>query len=200
MPVPRSGASKPVDMMTGRSVRLTAAGATLAIHGVLLSLLARPMLQMPEPRTAAHETGLQIVWIPREMANRRVIEGVEPRTPTEASTFASPDRETIETARIDSAAGMPPHLPVPRPGSNPPALRLSPPPVPMEFNDDLMGKGRANAPPQPDRMDLRLVDRSFGGTMQRMARNRTCGDLRAALQQRPESTMAILRTMTRLGC
>ena len=187
-------------MKTERSFRLTAACATLAIHGVLLALLARPMLQMPEPRTAAHEAGLQIVWIPRETANRRVIVAVEPRAPTEASTFASPDSETIETARIDSAAGMPPDLPVPLPGSNQPALRLSPPPVAMEFNDDLMGKGRATEPTQPDRMNLRLVDRSFGGTLQRMARNRTCGDLRAALQQRPESTVAILQTMTRLGC
>ena len=187
-------------METDRFLRLTATCATLAIHGALLAFLARPMFRATETRMAAHQAGLQIVWIPSDTPNPRVIEVVEPRAPLASSRYASPHSAPTEVPSLNSAPGTPPDLPVPRSGVDQLTLRLSLPPEGMEFDDDLMGKGRAAEPTRPSRMNLRLVDRSFGGTMQRMAKNRTCGDLRAALQQHPESTMTILRTMTRLGC
>src|SRR5690606_12956310 len=107
---------------------------------------------------------------------------------------------TVEPVDAGGPSGASPPDPVSRPESTPRPLSLSPPPTSMGFNDDPMSKGRATAMAQPDRMNLQLVDRSFGGTMQRVTKARTCGDLRAALRQHSGSTMTILRTMTRLGC
>jgi len=181
--------------------RLAAACGTLVIHFVLLALLlARPMLRAPEPRMAADETALQIVWIPGEVADRPVVADVETVAPAASGTPAPGRRTTVEPVDAGGPSGSSPPDPVSRPESTRRPLSLSPPPASMGFNDDPMSKGRATAMAQPDRLNLQLVDRSFGGTMQRMTKARTCGDLRAALRQHSGSTMTILRTMTRLGC
>lgn len=47
---------------------------------------------------------------------------------------------------------------------------------------------------------VRMRDRSLGGRLQEQSRQRACASLKAALQDRPESTHAILASMRRWDC
>lgn len=188
-------------MKTDRPFRLAAAFATLAIQCVLFAfLLGHPMSHAPDAKTVAGETVLQVVWISREATNPPVVEAPEQAAPAAPSTATPRRRRNSAPANAENAPGGSPDAPASRSEFTQHSLNLTLPPASMEFNDDILSKGRAIGTAQTNRMNLQLVDRSFGGTMQRMTKARTCGDLRAALQKHPESTMTILQTMTRLGC
>lgn len=188
-------------MKTDRPLRLASACATLALHCALLALLwGRPTLRATDANPAAEATALQIVWIQKEIAIPPVVAVPQQAAPSAQSTSATRRRRTSAPANAEDAHSGSPSVPELRSESNERALDLALPPASLEFNTDIMKKGLSAGTVQTDRMNLKLVDRSFGGTLQRMTKARTCGDLRAALRQHPESTMTILQTMTRLGC
>ena len=189
-------------MKTDRPLRVAAACATLAVHCALFALLlGRPMLCAPDANLAAEATALQVVWIQREVASPQLVVTAPQQAVSSAPSTSAPRRRRASApANAEDAPSGSPGAPAHRSESTGYALDLTLPPASLEFNTDIMRKGPSTGTVQTNRMNLQLIDRSFGGTMQRMTKARTCGDLRAALQQHPESTMTILQTMTRLGC
>lgn len=187
---------------TDRSFRLAAAVATIAIHCVLFtSLLGCPTLRAPNAKMTTEDVALQVVWIPKEVPNPPSVKAPVQAAPAVPRTFTPKRRRNDALANAENAPSGLSDAPAP-PGSesNQHSLNLTLPPTRIEFNDDVMIKGRAKGTAPTNRMNLQFIDRSFSGTMQRMTKARTCGDLRAALQKHPESTMTILRTMDRLDC
>ena len=188
-------------MKTDRPLRLAAACATLAVHCALFALLlGLPMLRAPDANLAAEATALQVVWIQREIASPPVVAASQQAVSSAPSTSAPRRRRASAPANAEDAPSGSPGASMLRSESTGHALDLTLPPASLEFNTDIMRKGPSTGTVQTNRMNLQLIDRSFGGTMQRMTKARTCGDLRAALQRHPESTMTIFQTMTRLGC
>lgn len=188
-------------MKTEGPFRLAAACATLALHCALFALLVgRPMLRASDANLASEATALQVVWIEREIASPPVVAAPQQATSPAPSTSAPWRGQASAPANTEYAPSGSPDAPTLRSESTGHTLDLTLPPASLEFNTDIMRKGPATGTVQPNRMNLQFIDRSFGGTMQRMTKARNCGYLRAALQQHPESTMTILQTMDRLRC
>lgn len=172
--------------------RIAAVLVSVSFNVALLWLLnasLRPLGPLEDPA----ETVLQLVWIEEPP--------VAP-LPSTAEAFArQPNRRAreIEVAVPVLDKTVPAVETGPRKGA--PALDLSLPDGEVGFPSRRIyvpGPSQALAP-EP-RARFAFVDRSFGGTMQRMSKNRMCGELKFALTDSPESTDAILASMKRIGC
>ncbi|HST44690.1 MAG TPA: hypothetical protein VLK29_05630 [Luteimonas sp.] len=65
---------------------------------------------------------------------------------------------------------------------------------------DPLGNRRPLLGSQPDRMDLRFIDRSVGGRLREMSRLSVCGELRRAMRTSAASMAAIEASLRRHRC
>ena len=82
----------------------------------------------------------------------------------------------------------------------PGALDLSTQAVPLTFERNMLDRPGLVAEPAPSQLHVAMQDRSLAGRLRSLSKRRNCGELRAALSTRPESTAAILNAMERQGC
>ena len=164
-----------------------------------LYLLLRSAIGAMEPMLTAETQRIRLVWSERERPTP-----VAPQDPSTAMEVARPSRQpsvarkgavnapepataTISHTDADDAwSAIPGSGLVPGTDFAPDPLRRSNGPDPFAPTNHLPG--------------VRVHDSSLGGWLQEQARRRACGELKAALRSRAESTHAILASMRRWNC
>lgn len=192
--------------------RLVAATVAIACNVACAWLL----FQMPgaEP-DGLQPAPLEVVWIqPVEPPARRLPLAATPAA--KPAAVPRPRRPIMSERTMQPAprevAHPEPVVPAPSPVVDQteqplpleplPAGALPPPgqqPV-RPFAPDPFGPRLAPAGAAPNRMQLRMSDRSLGGRWRDLTRAATCGELRQKLHGSPESVLSIEASMRRLGC
>lgn len=172
--------------------RIAAVLVSVSFNVALLWLLnasVRPLAPLGAPADAV----IQLVWIE---------EAPDAPPPSTAVTVPQqPNHSAREVEQSIPALDKPLPTVEAGPGKGTPALDLSLPSGEVGFpSRRIYAPGPSQTLAPEPRARFTFMDRSLGGTMQRMSRNRMCGELKFALTDSPESTDAILASMKRIGC
>ena len=177
--------------MTTRPSRqeLGAAGTVLLLHLLAAIFLLRTRSQEVLPQSA--EDALIVHWIQRT-----------PRESTRTTVQSSTARVRGTTNKHRDAQVAPTPQSTSSDQSNAPdpqQLLLTAPQVKISFNrSPLHQQERFEA--TPTRMNVRMIDASLGGMLQRMTKAQNCKELRSALAKTSGDARTIMATMKEQGC
>jgi hypothetical protein len=182
------------DAWTGASARVAGLAAVVLFHACVVLALV-----VPPPAGTGHEAQdpailVRFVERPRKPAHppaaRSHASGRdERRSPAAGATDRAPRSFAASGLQAETRAAG---------GGHP--LQLALPLAAVAIPDDPLRRPDRSALAAPERLHVEIADRSFGGTLQRMARARACGELRSALVNSPNSAAAIRRSMERYRC
>ncbi|MGY0633916.1 hypothetical protein ACW7G3_07130 [Luteimonas sp. A478] len=172
--------------------RGAAALVSVSFNLVLLCFL-NASLRSPGPHVAPAHDVIQLVWI------EEAPDALPPST--EVAVPKQSNRSAREAEKAAPMFDKPLEAVEAESGNGTQTLDLSLPGGELVYSSRRIYAPGPSLPSAPEpRARFVFVDRSLGGTMQRMSKNRMCGELKFALTDSPESADAILASMKRIGC
>ena len=186
----RPGLAQALDLLMARMPpsehnRLVA-GIVVCTHIAAVLYLAE---KQGEPEPNLPEDALQVHWIKRSQAPSR-----DEQTLQEDAARAAPPARNVQHATTPQAENA-----TAEQTEDP--LNLTLPPVDTVATFERGPLWRAETiEATPNRMQLKIVDQSFGAKLQRMAKAQACKELRSALGRSPSQTTVIISTMKEEGC
>lgn len=152
----------------------------------------------PEPHEDPFPRGfIEVVFV-----DRAVVQIQGPSTlPSTASRAVDMRQKRQRRPSSELSAGRPPKAAAAAAQSDPMPLNLVVPHAPIHLAEhNPFERPQGKLPPIGTELNLKFVDRSLGGALQRMSRNGACRQLRMALASQTASFESILATMRRYGC
>lgn len=154
------------------------------------------------PAWEPHEDPVPPRFIEVLFVDRAVVQMAEPSTLQSGASNTvgrRPNRQRQPTSEL--SAGRPPKAGAVAALSSPRPLNLVVPHVPIQLAEhNPFERSQGVILPIGPELNLKFVDRSLGGALQRMSRSGACRQLRMALASQSASTESILATMQRYGC
>lgn len=172
---------------------------------VLLSCalnLAGCWFLLRSPALEPHEDPVPPRFIEVIFVDRAVVQMAEPST-LQSGASSTVGRRTKGQGQPTSelSAGRPPKAGTAAAISSPMPMNLVVPHVPMQLAEhNPFERSQGQPLPVGPELNLRFIDRSLGGALQRMSRSGACRQLRMALASQSASAESILATMQRYGC
>jgi hypothetical protein len=180
----------------GRRAKLAALAVTVGLHFFFVAGLLR-VTHASLDGVTQDQDAIQVIFISRPSSVLHQVpstQAVAPRQRT-AALRQSPDleRQPKAISPMDDQPNVASTIP-------PTRLDFSIVPAEIDFRRNPIERPALVMEATPSRLQVRMLDRSFGGRLNAMTQRRACGELRAALATHSESTASIMQAMQRRGC
>jgi hypothetical protein len=164
----------------------------VVVFHVFLGVYLAALLNGGENISRGNETALIVHWIKRDSIDTRPANPLKsPVTRTQPSSHTM--RSSREHVAIQESPEQVSQSPAPRP------IDLEPPRPKISFDRNPLERP-TRLDTTPSLLSVTFIDRSVGGTLQRMTKSQNCKELRKALATTSGDATTIMASMEKEGC